>query len=114
MKTSIKTTIITLLLICGFNPLYAQPASNHTLSVASQTYISNVAHKEIKRLVAAGAIDKSWLKRPIADMTKKDFDKNLEWIISFNNKQIKETNKQILYVFVSLKGVLIGSNYSGE
>lgn len=114
MKIFIKTIIITIFLICGFNPLYAGSGSDHTFKVVSQTYVKQAAKKEIRRLIAAKAIDKSWQTQAVYNSEKKKFDKNLEWVVSFNNKQIKDIHKQMLYIFVNLNGILIGSNYTGE
>lgn len=114
MKIFIKKTLITALLIYGCNTLYAKSHANHTLNVASQTYIKKVAKKEISRLVSANAIDKSWQDKPISSMETKMFDKTIEWVVKYDNKKIKDRNKQTLYIFVTVNGVLIGTNYTGE
>lgn len=45
---------------------------------------------------------------------KKKFEHDFEWVFSFENKDIKETAKQTLYVFVTLYGESNGANYSGK
>ena len=114
MKNFIKRTLLAILTICIFNPLYAETTSSHTLNVASKTYVMEVAIREMDRLVLAKAIDKSWQTQPIITVEKKAFDKNLEWVVGFQNKEIKDKNKQMIYVFVTINGVLISSNYTGE
>ena len=114
MKNFIKRTLLAILIICIFNPLYAETTSSHTLNVANNTYVMKVAIREMDRLVLVKAIDKSWQTKPIVTVEKKAFNKNLEWVVAFQNKEIKDMNKQMLYIFVTINGVLIGSNYTGE
>ncbi len=114
MKIFIKKTVLTTLLILGFNNLYAEQNTNHTLSIASQSYIKKVAKKEVDRLISVKAIDKSWQDKPISSMETKKFDETIEWVVKYNNKQIKENNKQTLYIFITVNGVLVGTNYTGE
>lgn len=114
MNSFIKKIIVTILLTCGFTSAYAQKVSNHTLSIANETYIQKVALKEIDRLISKNSIEKSWADKPIISIEKKSFNDSLEWVIKLENKEIKDINKQNIYVFVTLNGVLISSNYTGE
>lgn len=114
MKIFIKSVIITAILAFGFNPLYAGGNHSHAPKEVSKSLIKKIAKEEINRLVHANTIDKSWFNRPIHKVEKKKFNQSLEWVVTFNNKQIKESKKQNLYVFVNLSGILAGANYSGH
>lgn len=118
MKNLIKTAVITVTLVCGFNPLYAggdhSDGHSHTQKEVSEESVKKIASKKLISLVDAKKIDKIWLNTPIMNMEKKKFNKNLEWVVSFENRQIADSKKQILYVFVSLYGKVTGANFSGK
>lgn len=56
----------------------------------------------------------SWKDTAVAKTEKKKFGKQLEWVVSFNNKSIKEADKQTLYIFLSLGGEYLAANYTGK
>ena len=119
MKTLIKTTIVAVALTCG--TLYAGSGHSHdgnghghTQVEVSKAAIKNMAPKELMRLVEMGKIDKSWLNTPVADIKKKQFHHNMEWVVSFKNKEIKDKNKQNVYIFFSLYGKMTGANHTGK
>jgi|FLOH01.1.fsa_nt_gi hypothetical protein len=119
MKKLIKTSLITALLACSFNPLYASGSHDHgghshAQKEVTKEYAQNVAIKEVKNLVKNNKIDNSWSNKTVANAEKKKFEHDFEWVFSFENKDIKETAKQTLYVFVTLYGESNGANYSGK
>lgn len=118
MKTLVKTTVIVMALT--FTTLYAGGnhahgnGHGHTQTEVNKDSIKNTANKELTRLVKYGKIDDSWKNRPILNMKKKQFHHNMEWVVSYKNKDIKDTKKQTLYIFVSLYGQITGANYTGK
>ena len=120
MKKLIKTSLMTALLACSFNPLYASGSHDHgqghshERQKVSKSYAQNEATNEINKLVRLNKIDASWLKVPILNTKKKKFKNNMEWVVNFENKSIKDSSKQIIYVFVNLYGEITGVNHSGN
>ncbi|MFT5657473.1 MAG: hypothetical protein ACI9KN_000746 [Gammaproteobacteria bacterium] len=80
----------------------------------TQAEAEKVATRSIQGLVEAGKIDSSWNSVQIAESLKKTFGGNMEWVISFKNKNISELEKQNLYVFLTLSGEYLGANYTGD
>jgi hypothetical protein len=37
-----------------------------------------------------------------------------DWVVSFYNPKIKKKSKQMLYIFVSAYGEVVGVNYTGK
>jgi len=120
MKTLIKTTIVAVALTC--TTLYAggshshdgEHGHSHTQVEASKTDVKKMAIQELANLIQKGKIDKSWSKKPVSDMKKKQFHHNTEWVVSFNNKEVKDKAKQTLYIFFSLYGKATGANFTGK
>ena len=119
MKTTMKTLLITALLACGFNPLYASGSHehghghSHDRKEVSQGYAKQVAINELARLVQKGTIPKSWDNQTVANIDKKEFNHDMEWVFSFNNSGIKDAKKKTLYVFVNMYGEITGVNFTG-
>jgi hypothetical protein len=112
MKTIIKKMLITGILTIGFSPLYAGSGHSHAPTEVSSSAIQSIAKDEVTRLVKADKIDKSWLNKKINIMEK--YNKGYEWRISFKNDQIKDTTKQMLYIFVRTDGTVTAANYTGK
>lgn len=72
------------------------------------------ATRTMQSLARRGVIDKSWMSVQAVKAEKKSFSKGDEWVVSFNNDQVKEKTKQTLYIFYSLDGHYIAANYTGK
>jgi hypothetical protein len=122
MKNIIKTTLATGLLTFAYSPLYAGAGHDHShdhghdhaQKELSKDLAQKKANEKIKQLVEIKKIEKSWLKAPVLASNKKKFSGHLEWVISYKNESIKESKKQVLYIFVNMHGKITGSNYSGK
>lgn len=118
MKTLIKTTIIAVALT--YTTLYASGSHDnghghsHTQVEVSKAVIENMASKELVNLIKKGKIHKSWSNTPISDIKKKQFHHNMEWVVSFKNKEIIDKAKQNVYIFFSLYGKTTGVNHTGK
>ena len=58
--------------------------------------------------------DSSWKTANVAKTEKKKFGDAMEWVVSFKNDKISDSSKQILYVFVTLGGEVVGANHTGK
>lgn len=87
---------------------------DHSHEPVTQGQAEQAASKVVLRLVEKGKIDASWKKVQIEKSLKKKFGQNMEWVVSFNNKAIRDPEKQTLYVFLTLTGDYIAANYSGK
>ena len=87
---------------------------SHSHDLVNEDQAKKVASKNVARLAKKGKIDKSWTSVKPSSAEQKKFGKNVEWVVVFNNKNIKDSQKQTLYVFVSLSGKYIAANHSGK
>jgi len=122
MKSLITTTIVTVALTCatayaGGNHSHEGEhghGHSHTQIEVSKSTIEQTAVQELAGLVQQKKIDESWKNTPISTIEKKKFHHNMEWVVSFKNKELKDKTKQTIYVFISLYGKPTGANYTGK
>jgi hypothetical protein len=123
------TKIIVLVLLCGLITLNAVEHHDHKkhkhgprqegdsqVAIAvedSKASIEKNAKQKIERLVIKNKIHNSWVSVPILKMEKTKNTTN-DWVVSFYNPKIKKKSKQMLYVFVSAYGEVVGVNYTGK
>ncbi|CAA6803671.1 MAG: Unknown protein [uncultured Sulfurovum sp.] len=116
-KTLIKATVVTIAL--SFTALYAGDnhgghGHSHEVKELSQDKIKEQANKQLSIYVENEKIDKSWAKVSVLDMKKKQFHHNTEWVVRYKNEEIKDNEKQIFHIFLSLSGDITGANYTGK
>jgi CMP-N-acetylneuraminic acid synthetase len=116
-------TISTVLLISSFllaSPVMAGaghehgPGGSHAHGPISSDAAVKKAEKQVKSLVQKGKLDKSWSAAKLVESVQKDFGKGQEWVVSFKNDQEKDTAKQTLYVFYTLNGSYLATNFTGK
>ena len=72
------------------------------------------ASKHKDNLIKKGKIDASWGGVKLDKSEMVDGKKTKEWKLTFKNPTEKDAGKQTLYMFYSLTGNLIGSNFTGK
>lgn len=87
---------------------------SHASGPISAAKAKTRATQTMQSLVKRGVIDKSWTSVKPAKVEKKTFAKGEEWVVSFDNDQVKDKSKKTLYVFYSLDGHYIAANYTGK
>ena len=80
----------------------------------TQQQAETLGLRTVSTLVQRGVIEKSWSDIPVQRAEKKGFSGQMEWVVSFENKEASDPEKQILYVFLTLAGEYIGANFTGE
>ena len=82
-------------------------------AITSEQAVS-LASKKVNELAKAGSIDISWVGVKSHKTEKKKFNQQLEWTIIFRNDKEGDKSKQVLYLFYSLSGQYIATNYTGD
>ncbi|MGJ0495076.1 DUF6488 family protein [Aliarcobacter cryaerophilus] len=114
MKKILK--IIALAITLATTPLLAGPGGTpgHSHEKVSEQKAIIIAKNMRDGLVKKGTIDNSWESVDYSTIEQKKFEKNTEWVVTFNNKKIEDKDKQTLYVFISLYGEVTGANFTGN
>jgi ERCC4-related helicase len=119
-KSQIKFTqivAVAVLLVYITNPLASHAHDHghkHANKAVTKHDIKDTAKRQLKRLIRTKKIPKSWAKTKISTIEKKKFNNKLEWVVKFINRDIEDSNKQTLYIFVNKRGYVKASNYSGR
>ena len=116
MKRLIKTALVSVILVCVYNPLHAHGGAKHSHATekVSEEKIQSIATQEVVRLANANKISRSWLSAPRKNIRKTIFGDKMEWVVSYKNKLLQEKSKRVLYIFVTLDGKISGANYTGK
>jgi len=77
----------------------------------SESLILERASGFVATIVEKGRLEASWSQIKPQKARKND---RHEWVISFFNPEIKDPQKQTLYLFLSLSGEYIAANFVGK
>lgn len=89
------------------------PGGTHSHGPIAATAVIKKAEEQVGSLVARGKLDKSWSGIKAADATQKDVGKGAEWVVTFRNEKA-EPDKRTLYVFYTLTGKYMATNFTGK
>lgn len=68
----------------------------------------------VKTLVGNKKLSESWLKAKPAPVASRDTQYGPVWVVTFQNPEEKEKDKQTLYVFMDEAGEPIAANHEGK
>jgi len=115
-KSAIALSMMTALL-AGTAPALAAEGGSchfHGNAPATEAVVIDCAVQRKTALVNGGKIDKSWAPVKHEKVEQIDGKKGKEWKVSFKNPTVTDPSKSTLYVFLSLPGNYIASNFSGQ
>lgn len=92
----------------------ANGGHSHAQVPVSSKEAVNRASEKVNQLSRSGKIDSSWSDVKPSSVEQKEYKKGSEWVITFKNDQVKDPLKKTLYLFYSLDGHYIATNYSGK
>lgn len=116
---AINTLLLVSALICG-GPAFAGtghdhgPGGSHSHGPISGDAAMKKAEKQVKLLIERGKLDKTWADAKVTEATQKDFGKGAEWVVMVKNEKATDPAKRTLYVFYTLNGSYIATNFTGK
>lgn len=119
LMKNLATTLVLSSLLFG-TPAIAGSGHDHghSHSHAQAPVNKEVAEKNageaIDSLVSKGKLDESWKSVTASSSEKKNFNGRTEWVVIYVNKEIADTARQKLYVFLTLSGEYIAANHTGK
>lgn len=112
---------IVLLIALTLLPAEVYAHADHAPKVAtcadkecSKAEIDAAVPAAVKRLISSGKADAAWANAQVEKVELKKFKKEDEWVATLFDQMAKEPTKQRLYVYITKKGVLNGSNFDGK
>jgi len=109
----LSATLFTSLIMAGGGHEHDSDGG-HSQGPVSSDNVINRALKKVSKMATAGKIDASWSGVKAGHAEQKTYSKGPEWVVTFKNDKIKDTAKKTLYLFFSLDGHYIASNYTGN
>jgi len=117
MRTISTAFVLSALLLCS--PAFAGtghehgPGGSHTHGPITAATAIKKAEGQVMSLIERGKLDRIWSGIKATEATQKDFGKGQEWVVSFKNEKA-EVGKQTLYVFYTLTGNYLATNFRGK
>ncbi|PHS22658.1 MAG: hypothetical protein COA83_11295 [Methylophaga sp.] len=115
MKT--LKTLLVLLLLLGSSVMAGSEhdhGHSHAPAPVNQATAEKNADKVIASLLERDKIDKSWSTIKVSSIEEKELNGRPEWVVIYINEKITNTDKQKLYVFMTIGGEYIAVNYTGN
>lgn len=120
MKNLTKTVLASLLFsafssiaLAGGDHKHGHGHSHEVITI-SKTEVINRASTKVIQLVKSQKVASSWKDAIAMDAIQKNFGHDDEWVVTFKNTEVADQSKQILYIFFSLDGHYIASNFTGN
>lgn len=86
----------------------------HGSKAATESVVAGCADQRKHALVKAGKLDATWAAVAPEKVETVDGKKGKEWKLTFKNPAVADASKQTLYMFYSLPGNFIASNFTGQ
>ncbi len=87
---------------------------SHSHTQVTQTVAQTKATEIVAALVKRKKLENSWSSIVASSIETKTFNGNPEWLAIFVNTKITDTDKQKLYIFLTLGGDYIAANFTGK
>ena len=117
MKHLITVPVLALIFLFGQTAL-AGPGHGHSHdhhhSPITNEQAAVKATKHVQKLVQNGKLNSSWSGVTSKSVEEKSYGHGPEWVIIFENKYIEDPKKQKLYVFYTINGKYLASNFTGH
>jgi len=86
----------------------------HSHGPISSEGVIKKATKQVKALAERGKLDKSWVGIAAEGASQKTYSNETEWVVTFRNNKVSDPEKQTLYLFFTLDGSYIATNFTGK
>ncbi|EKD89014.1 MAG: hypothetical protein ACD_34C00235G0002 [uncultured bacterium] len=86
----------------------------HSHGPVSSEAVTQKATVKVKSLVESGKLEKSWADSKALGANQKTFSNEVEWVVTFKNDKVSDATKQTLYLFFTLDGSYIATNFTGQ
>lgn len=110
----VSSLLFTSPVMAGAGHDHGSGGHSHSHGPVSSEVAVKKATEKVKSLVASGKIDKSWADVKAAGASQKTFGNETEWVVTFKNEKISDPSRQTLYLFFTLDGRYIATNFTGN
>jgi len=90
--------------------VHAHGSGGQSHGPISRSEVIKKSTEKVKSLTESDKLDKSWAGADAYDASTKGD----EWVVTYKNDKESDSAKRTLYVFFSLDGVYIATNFTGK
>lgn len=111
--TTVASILLTIAVFFAQGPAFAHSDHVHGPDVTKEQ-AQKTATEAVTKLVAEKKLEESW-QGVVADQAEqRTFGKAKEWVVIFKNAKAADAARRTLYVFLSLDGRVLASNFTGK
>jgi hypothetical protein len=114
MKKCLLISILTLLPTLGLAHADHAPKVAACSKDCTKAEIEASVPTAVELLIKKAKLEGTWTTAKIEKVEQKQFKKASEWVATLFDEKQKDTSKQRLYIFITTKGYLNGSNFTAE
>lgn len=115
---NVRTVLLTLVVTLFSGTLLAGGGHHHgyghSHGPVTRIDAEHRAVKMLTRFVNQEKLELSWLDAQVIKTERRIFNGRPEWVTSFTNKKIEDPEQRTLYIFMTLTGEYVATNYTGE
>ena len=111
MRIFLQSFVLTIVLLAGM--ANAHPDHDEVQTIDRQQAVT-MATYFMQRMVKNGKLDESWESIEASDSTFGRRDSRMGWVISFNDPEQTDKDKQTFFVFLTSTGYLLSSGFKLE
>ena len=110
MRNISTALLVSSLLFVSPVMVHAHGGGGQSHGPISRSEVIKKATEKVKSLIENGKLDKSWVDADAYDASTR----GSEWVVTYKNDKESDTAKRTLYVFFSLDGAYIATNFTGK
>ncbi|MFZ9002358.1 MAG: DUF6488 family protein [Bacteriovoracaceae bacterium] len=96
------------------NEALTHSSHKHEKVEATEDVAISKARKSVKILVGEEKLENSWNDAKLLSAEKKQIKGKTEWLVKFENIEVSDSKKKVLYVFLNKYGQYLAANFTGK
>lgn len=113
---AVSITVASVLVSVGTGPAWAGGGGvghSHSTKPATKEEILDTSKKVRDKLVSDGKVEITWKAIEPDGAEQKEFKNKKEWVVTFKDPKATDKSKESLYMFFSLTGNYLATNFTG-
>jgi Family of unknown function (DUF6488) len=109
-----KKLLVGLLLALSGLAVSAHPQGHDFPLSISRMQVIALANAVKEQLIASKKVPAVWTQIPVRTANLSDMPQGAIWVVRYRNEQEKDSEKQMLYIYIDDNGNYLGINYTGK
>ncbi len=115
LSVSLSVASVAGIIVLGTGSAFGDAGGGHSHDPASKEQVLEKSKKTRDTLIKEGKIDAAWKDLAAENAEQKTFKSGKkEWVVTFKDPKATDKAKETLYIFYSLTGNYLASNFTGQ